>query len=571
MTTDSSDSMKDTLPIGPLQEGIWLFWRLNQASPAYMMPEIFHFEGEFDTAAVEFAFNEVIRRHESLRTTFRETDSGVVQVIARDPEPVPVHVVDLRGLPEAERSGRLQATIDAASNRPFDLATEPAIRLTAVQVTDSRTTLALVVHHIACDGISMTVVLDEFGELYRSARRGTPPDLAPVPRGYSTFVQGQLAALADGTLKEEEAYWRERLAGVTGSVLPGIDHAVTRAPTSLDTAVVSLTLDDQLAESLSAYARRTRSTQFSVLLSTMKVMIAAATGDGVKALGMATSGRTPEFARTVGMLANMIVIQSRIDLSRTFTDTLDEVSLDLMDAIDHQALPFSRMVTDLNTGQDPGAGIVRMLFSAGAVGRLKLGEGKLSEVITRTVQGPFDMYVACDISPSGIALDWEYALRTYSPELAQGYCAAYHEVLATLLRQPDVPMASLGLTELLARVAGLPHGDATTAGHGSPAAQPDRSADTGPAADAPDSGLTPVEEAVAAIWSEAIRVPVESPYDDFFELGGHSLKAGAVVASVRKRISRTATLRLLFDHPQLRDFASRLDVGDQTDGASARH
>ncbi|WP_432142967.1 condensation domain-containing protein [Streptomyces sp. bgisy084] len=554
------DSLTDTLPIGPLQEGIWLFWQLNPTSPAYSMPEVFHFDGDFDTEAAEFAFNEVIRRHEALRTTFHETDSGVVQVIDRDPEPVPVKVVDLRGLSPAVRTERMQSALDAAANLPFDLTAEPAIRLTAIQVSESRTALVLVAHHIVCDGTSMTIVLDEFGELYRSARRGTPPDLQPIAPGYSTFAKRQLSALADGALKEESAYWRNRLAGVTGSALPGADHPATRVPGALNTYVVSTPLDDGLAEALSAYARRARSTPFAILLCAMQVVIAAATGDGDQAVGTATSGRTPTFARTVGMLANMVVARSRIDMSRTFADTLEELSLDLMDAIDHQDLPFSRMVADLHdAGLQPGADVVRTVFSAGANGALKLGEGRLSEVVARTVEGPFDLVVDCDMAPSGIALDWEYALRTYSREAADGYCAAYLEILAALLHQPDAAMDSLGLTGILARVAPSPRSDAPSPGALSPAAEPDPPA---------DGLLTSVEGVVAGIWSEVIGVPVHSPHDDFFELGGHSMMAGDVVALVRKRVSRTATLRLLFGHPQLRDFCSLLDVGADPGRAS---
>ncbi|MEU9479453.1 condensation domain-containing protein [Streptomyces sp. NPDC048191] len=552
MRTNRTDALTDTLPIGPLQEGIWLFWRLNPTSPAYSMPEVFHFDGDFDTRAAEFAFNEVVRRHEALRTTFHESDSGVVQVIDRDPEPVPVNVVDLRGLPAAVQDERLQSALDAAANLPFDLSAEPAIRLTAIRVSESRTTLVLVAHHIVCDGTSMTIVLDEFGELYRSVRQGTPPGLGPVAPGYSTFVQGQLAALADGGLGEESAYWRARLAGVTSSALPGADRAATRLPGSLDTYLVSTTLDDGLTETLSAYARRARSTPFSILLCAMNVMIAA-TGDTDVALGTATSGRTPEFARTVGMLANMVVARARIDLSRSFAATLEEVSLDLMDAIDHQDLPFSRMVADLHdAGLQPGADVVRTVFSAGAVGGLKLGEGRLSEVVARTEEGPFDLVVICDITPSGIALDWEFALRTYAREAVHGYCAAYEEILAALLRQPDAAMDSLGLAGILARVTPSPRRDTPSHGAVSPAAERHCPAD-GP--------LTPVEGAVAAIWGEVIGVPVRSPHDDFFDLGGHSMLASDVVALVRKRVSPTASLRLLFDHPRLRDFASRLDAG----------
>ncbi|WP_326809813.1 condensation domain-containing protein [Streptomyces scopuliridis] len=546
------DSLTDSLPIGPLQEGIWLFWQLNPTSPAYSMPEVFHFDGDFDTEAAEFAFNEVIRRHEALRTTFHETDSGVLQVIDRDPEPVPVNVADLRGFSAAAQSEQLQSALDAAANLPFDLTAEPAIRLTAIQVSESRTALVLVAHHIVCDGTSMTIVLDEFGELYRSARRGTPPELKPIAPGYSTFVKRQLAALANGALKEESAYWRERLAGVTGSALPGADRTAARVPGALHTYVVSTPLDDGLTEALSEYARRARSTPFSILLCAMKIMMAAATGDSDEAVGTATSGRTPKFARTVGMLANMVVARSRIDMSRTFAETLEEVSLDLMDAIDHQDLPFSRMVADLHdAGLQPGADVVRTVFSAGANGALKLGEGRLSEVVARTVEGPFDLVVDCDLASSGIALDWEYALRTYSREAADGYCAAYLEILAALLHQPDTTLDSLGLAEILARVAPIPRSDAPSPGAMPPAAQQDRP---------PDALLTSVEGTVADIWSEVIGVPVQSPHDDFFELGGHSMMAGEAVALVRKKVSRTASLRLLFGHPQLRDFCSRLEA-----------
>ncbi|MEU5578463.1 condensation domain-containing protein [Streptomyces huasconensis] len=559
MTVDGIDPTAKTLPLGPLQEGIWLFWRLNPTSPAYSMLEIFHFDGAFSLTALESAFHGLLRRHEALRTTFRDTETGVVQVVSRDPLPVPVEVVDLRGLAQDARSERLQSAIGTAANRPFDLLTEPGIRLTAIQVSDSRTTLVLVAHHIVCDGLSMGVLLDEFGELYRSARRGTEPGLGPVPPGYSAFVEGQLAALDDGTLEEETAYWREQLAGTTGSVLPGADRTGTRTPVARDTAMVTVTLDEAQHESLSSCARNTRSTPFAVLLSAMKVMIAAATGESVTALGMATSGRTPEFDRTVGVFANTIVVRSQIDLSRTFTDTLKEVSLDLMDAIDHQDLPFSRMVADAEAEQQPGAGILQTVFTAGAVGSLKLDEGEMTEVYARTVQGPFDLHVACDITPAGIALDWEYARRTYPDDVAHGYAAAYQDILVALLAQPDAPMTSFGLHDLLARVPGRAEDGAATDGSASPAqGERDLSADRVPAEGAP--AFTDVEKAIAAIWADVLGVPVESPYDDFFELGGHSLLVGPITAAVRQQVSQSATLRLLFEHPQLRDFASQLDA-----------
>ncbi|MGH3939869.1 MAG: condensation domain-containing protein [Pseudonocardiaceae bacterium] len=567
MTSNGIESQTDVLPIGPLQHGLWLFWKLNPKSSAYNMPEVFHFEGEYDPAAAQFAFDETIRRHEALRTTFRETYSGIVQVVDRDPDPVPIKVVDLRGLPEPERTQRLTATIEAEMHLPFDLSARPAIRLTAIPVTTDRTSLVLVVHHVACDGTSMVRLLDEFGEFYRAARRGTPPDVGPPPPGYTAFVRKQLAALADDALADELAFWRQRLAGVSGSALPG-DGGATQDPESLDGCVVSTVLDADLAAAVLAYARHARATPFSIMLCAMKVMVAAATGDSDVALGTATSGRTSEFAGTVGMLANTLVVRSEIDISRTFAEVLEGVSLDLMDAIDYQNLPFSQVITELSgAGLERGEDVVRTMFAGGANGGLTLGEGRLSDDPVRTVESAFDLVTICYVDSTEIALDWEYALRTYSRAAARGYCDAFLVILRTVLHQPDAPMSSLGLTETLARLIprAWPERSSTDA-------VPDAPTDAVPA-DQPgmpaDDALTSVERAVASIWSEVLNVAVETPSDNFFRLGGHSMLASQTVALVRNTVSRVATLRMLFDHPQLREFCSRLDVSDAIDAEAA--
>jgi len=445
--------LTDELAIGPLQEDMWLFWSRHRTSSVYTMPEVFFYDGAFDVAAAEFALNATIQRHEALRTVFRQTDAGVVQAV-QDPDPVPVEVLDLRDSPEEARSEQLQAAIDTVSARPFDLSAGPPIRLAAIRVSADRTWLVLVVHQIACDGESMVVVLEEFGELYRSARRGTPPDLGPAAPGYGAFVREQLAALADGGLDEETEFWRERLAGMSGSTLPGTERAAERDSAVLGTVMLPTMLPSELSDAVQAFARRTSATPFAVLLCAMDVMIVAATGDGDVTLGTVTSVRPPRFARTVGMLTNMVVQRSRIDLSRSFAAVLAEVSLDLMDSIDYQDLPFTQAIAGLReAGGGLGSALIRTTFSAGAVGGLTLDEGSVSDVVTAAAEGLYDLSAVCEITPAHIAVDWKFALCTYSQEAAQGYCAAYQEILAVLLDQPEAAMDSLGLTGIAARAA----------------------------------------------------------------------------------------------------------------------
>ncbi|MFW6720420.1 condensation domain-containing protein [Streptomyces sp. MAR4 CNY-716] len=451
----STEAGERIFPLGPLQEQFWRFWRQNPRSTAYIMPEVYLFDGTFDVAAATFALEETARRHESLRTTFRAVDGTVMQVIGPDPAHAPVEVLDLRELSGAAQAERFERAIAGATNATFDLTARPAIRLTAVLLSDRRTGLVLSAHQIICDGSSMALVVDDFGELYRSARAGTTPELAPVTPGYSAFVTDQLAALAGDMSRDDLKSWAEGLSGAGGSVLPGDSRAAEGNPAApengdLSTTLLSTTLDDALADQVVAYGRRAGSTPFSVLLCAMSVMIAAATGDGDVCVGTATSCRTPKFARTVGMLTNMAVTRSRIDLSGTFAEALREVSMNLLDAIDNKDQPFSK-VADLwrADGSPAGTELVRTTFSAGASGGLALGEGTLSERVARTSQGPFDLGVVCDITEAGIALDWQYALRAYSPRLSRDYCDAYQEILAMLLTHSETAMDSLGITEVL--------------------------------------------------------------------------------------------------------------------------
>jgi hypothetical protein len=546
----------DTLPIGPLQEGLWVFWKLNPTSAAYNLPVVFQVEGEFDAAAAQFAFDQTVRRHEALRTTFRETESGVVQVVSGDPGPLPVKVVDLRGVPEAERDERLAAVVHAETNAPFDLATEPSIRLTAIRVAPARTSFVLALHHIVCDGTSASRVLADFEAFHQAARQRTVPQLPPAPPGYTEVVRRQLAGLSGQGLREELDYWRDRLTGVRGSALPG-DGGDRPAAGTHRTCAVSTYLEPELAAAVLDHARRARATPFAVLLCTMQVMIALATGDGEVVLGTTTEGRSRRFAATVGMLANTLVIRSAIDPSASFAALLSEVSLDLMDALDHQDLPYSRAIAQLpGSGRGLGDDLIRTMFAAGAGGGLTDRDARDSGVPAYRVEGPFELITLCYVQGPVVALDWEFALRTYSRATAAGYRDAYREILAAVLRDPEAPIGSLGLTEVLTRL--VP--DASRTNVAVPSEPVSADPGTADGAGAGEAALSPVEAAVAAIWSEFLQVPVESPADDFFLLGGHSMVASQVVAVVRRKVA-PVTMRKLFDHPRLRDFCALLEVG----------
>jgi non-ribosomal peptide synthetase component F len=290
-------------------------------------------------------------------------------------------------------------------------------------------------------------------------------------------------------------------------------------------------------------------------------MIALASGDGEVVLGTTTDGRSRRFAATVGMLANTLIIKSAIDTSASFAAVLGEVSLNLMDALDHQELPYSRVIAELSgSGRGLGEDLIRTMFAGGAHGGLTVREERDAGVPAYRVEGPFEVMTLCYVEGSMVALDWEFALRSYSRETAAGYRDAYQTILAAVLRDPEAPIDSLGLTDMLTRL--VPDASPTAVAV-SPGAGASNGADAGTSNGGPagHTSLSPVEAAVAAIWAEFLQVPVESPLDDFFKLGGQSMVASQVVAVVRRKVA-PATMRILFDHPQLRDFCAQLDAGE---------
>ncbi|MBV9774815.1 MAG: amino acid adenylation domain-containing protein, partial [Gemmatimonadetes bacterium] len=332
------------LPLSFAQQRLWVVDRLEPGSAAYHLPSALRLRGPLDTAALRASLDALVARHESLRTTFAERGGVPVQVI-HPPAPVPLPVLDLRELPEAEREATRLAAAEA--QRPFDLARGPLLRSTLLRLADDDHVLCFTMHHVVSDGWSMGVLVREVSALYNALSRGEPSPLPELPVQYADFALWQRAWLSGETLERQLSYWRDRLAGA-----PALLELPTERPRPAVSdhrgAVRSLRIDPAAADRLRALGRREGATLFMTLLAGFAVLLSRYSGQADVVVGTPIAGRNRrETEGLIGFFLNTLALRTDLSGDPTFRELLARVREATLGAYAHQDLPFERILEEL--------------------------------------------------------------------------------------------------------------------------------------------------------------------------------------------------------------------------------
>ncbi|MFP2933297.1 amino acid adenylation domain-containing protein, partial [Pyxidicoccus sp. 3LG] len=334
------------LPLSFAQQRLWYLDRLEPGNVAYNNAVALILRGTLDAAALGRALNEVVRRHEILRTTFTMADSGGVQRIAPSLE-VPILLTEAPGASEdaVERWAREQA------RRPFDLEAGPLLRVTMLRVHDAEHVLLLVLHHIVSDGWSAGVLMHELATLYAAFTQGRPPPLPELPVQYADYSVWQLEWMRGAELKAEQDWWRDVLADVPVLRLP-TDRP--RPPVqTYPGARLPVTVPRPLVDALSAVGRREGATPFMVLMAAWQVLLHAYSGQEDFAVGTPVAGRNrPELEPLVGCFINSIALRADLSGDPTFAELIGRVRRASLGAFAHQDVPFEKLVEALHVARD---------------------------------------------------------------------------------------------------------------------------------------------------------------------------------------------------------------------------
>lgn len=337
------------------QQRLWFLDRLAPGNPFYNVSTALRLTGALNFTALKQTFNELVRRHETLRTRFLVVDGQPLQAISPSLS-IPLPLVDLRNLDSPEQETQLRQIATAAAQQPFDLATGPLLRVKLLQLDDAEYVLLLNLHHIVADGWSIGVLVRELGILYKAFASGKEPILPELPIQYADFAQWQREWLqgvgtGDSPLQTQLAYWQQQLAGISVLNLPA-DRPRPAVP-SYKGAKQVLELSPSLSQALEALSYHEGVTLFMTMLAAFETLLYRYTQQEDIAIGSPIANRNrSQLEGLVGFFVNSLVLRTDCSGQPTFRELLRRVREVTLGAYAHQDLPFEKLVEELHPERD---------------------------------------------------------------------------------------------------------------------------------------------------------------------------------------------------------------------------
>jgi amino acid adenylation domain-containing protein len=341
------------IPLSFAQQRLWILDRLEPGNSAYNLGEAFRIAGEPAIEVLALTVSEMVRRHESLRTTFAVADGEPVQVVA-PPWRVPLPLIDLSALPAGVADGLARRLLAGQQRRSFDLARGPLLRALLLRLARRDHVAFLVAHHGVADGWSLALLSQEMGSLYDAFLARRPSPLPELSVQYADFALWQRAWLTGAVLERETDHWRRQLAGAPPLLSLPADRprpAVQR----FRGATVAHALPPALAEELQRFARQREVTLFILMLAAFATLLQRCSGQDDVSIGVPTAGRNRrELEGLVGFLVNTLVLRTDLGGDPAFAALLRRVREIALDAHAHQDLPFEKLVEELRPERSLG-------------------------------------------------------------------------------------------------------------------------------------------------------------------------------------------------------------------------
>ncbi len=335
------------LPLSFAQQRLWLIDQLDPRNPLYNVARAMRMKGPLSIAALSRALDEIVRRHESQRTTFVERDGNPEQIIGK-PFKVALDVEDLTALPADDRIRTAYETARRELLLPFDLAVGPLVRAKLLRLDQEDHVLLFLSHHIVSDGWSSGILTREMGSLYEAFTEGRTSPLEELPVQYADYAAWQRKWLQGPVLDRQMEYWRGHLAGAPPVLELPTDRSRTDSTTSMDGTHLVIPIPGDLVQSLRALSRENDATLFMTMLAAYEAMLFRLSGQDQMVIGTDSAGRnTTETESMMGFFINILPLRTDLSGNPTFLELLRRVRNVTLDAFDHMEMPFDRLVQEL--------------------------------------------------------------------------------------------------------------------------------------------------------------------------------------------------------------------------------
>lgn len=552
MTSAVSSNEVFVFPLSFAQQRLWFLHQMEPSSAAYNMPLAFRLSGELAVDALQWSLDEMVRRHEILRTTFDVLDQEPVQLIATSGN-LKLAVTDVSTLPPSTGEVKAEMLANDEAQRPFDLVHGPLIRAMLVQLKADEHVLLVTMHHIISDGWSQAILLNELGALYGAAVAGRTSPLPELSIQYADFAVWQREWLQGDVLDQQLEYWRKHLAGAPLSLeLPTDRPRPTRQ--SFNGARESFSLSRELSARLAELSRREGATLFMTLLAAFYVLLYRYTGAPDIVVGTPVANRNrQEIESLIGFFVNTLALRANLSGDPTFRELLAQVREVSLGAFAHQDLPFEMLVEELSPIRDwsrnPLFQVLFALQNMPEAAAQSIGL-EITSVDVKTTRAQFDLILDVTEFEGQLYATFVYNTDLFDAPTIERIAAHFKVLLAGVVARPGQTIGALPLLTA-AELRYLPDGHIKLPG------RRDEQIQISDLRKTQDERVGPrdaVENQLVQIWEELLHVK-PGLRDDFFDLGGHSLLLTSLLARVERLTGKKLDVASVLKAPTIESLA----------------
>ena len=441
-------SQTSPAPLSFAQQRLWFLHQIDPGNTSYNEQGIIQLVGALDVVALEQSFNEIVRRHEALRTTFEMVEDQPVQVIHPIPTAnVTITVENVCKLPEGQRNTDVQRLIVEESQRTFDLIQGPLLRCTLLRVDEQKHILLFTIHHIVSDGWSIGLLLRELAAFYEAFSTGKPSPLPELPIQYADFAVWQHQWMQGEVLHAQLAYWKKQL----GNNLPVVQLPTTRPRAEVKTnrgATSFFVIPSNLSKALQALSREEGVTLFMTLLAGFQVLLQRYTTQDDIVVGTDVANRNrAEIEALIGFFVNLLVLRTDLSGNPTFRELLKRVRQVALGAYAHQDLPFDQLVKALQPERNlsNSSPLFQVLFvlQNTPLPALELPGLTLSFLEAENKIARFDLALFLTKTEQGILGRWQYNADILDAIAITSLTDHFQKLLNSIISRPDTRIGNL--------------------------------------------------------------------------------------------------------------------------------
>jgi amino acid adenylation domain-containing protein len=435
------------LPLSSAQRRLWFLNQLDPDSPYYNIPMALRMSGTLDVEAMRRAFNEIVNRHEVLRTTYVTQGDTPVQII--HPEMlIDLPVVDMTHIPAEQQDAEVRRFAIEDSRHIFDLQTGPLVRASLLRLSEHEHILLQNFHHIANDGWSIWQFANEFAPLYEAFREGKPSPLEELPVQYADFAVWQREWLQGDAMKAQLSYWTKQLAGVPDTLELPTDFR-RPAVLSLRGSTEKAVFPREFVDRLNALSQQQGATLFMTLLAAYQLLLYRYTREEDIVVGSPIANRNrAEIEDLIGFFVNTLVMRTNLSGNPTFVELLERVKTTALGAYTNQDVPFEKLVEalqpDRELGRIPLFQVWFVLQNAPRMS-LQLRDLELRGMDVHNGTAKFDLGLFTVEKPDGLYCSVEYSTDLFDAATIRRFLAHYHVLLEAIAANPMRRLSELPL------------------------------------------------------------------------------------------------------------------------------